>query len=335
MKKVFLMITMALLLMGSSSAWGQAYEADLWKDVDPSVCPNWYPFYFTVSNGDASPITSGTLYAIVGDESRGTATFEPEIECFKLDVKYKAEEPLNEPIVRVIYIDGTNYYESATLSFNQNSESGNYSIDNPHEFNIAEGHEAYLSFVITSAKWATVTLPFEAGVPEGIIAYTWEGEVNEAIGGNGTGYMILREAASFAANTPYIVYSETAKRYTVKGTIKGAIPLVSTVGCLTGNYAPIKLQAGDYAMQKQNEHVGFYKVPEDKTPTLPANRAFIMHEHVPQGIMGFFIETSDVDKIERIESEEMNVPLYDLSGRIVNMPIKGGIYIKNGKKILR
>lgn len=53
------------------------------------------------------------------------------------------------------------------------------------------------------------------------------------------------------------------------------------------------------------------------------------------GVQGFTLEFDNITAIESVETPTDNTPVFDLSGRRVAKTVKGGIYLRNGKKFVQ
>ena len=139
------------------------------------------------------------------------------------------------------------------------------------------------------------------------------------------------------AEDPYMYIDNTATaENTVSNDLKGvdARTKVSDLG--EGTF---------YVMGKQDDIFGFYKYAGTK---MPANKAYLQVESAAQ-VKGLRMivedETTSLSEELRVKSEEFSEgAVYDLSGRKVqddsslftlNSSLKKGIYIVNGKKILK
>ena len=83
--------------------------------------------------------------------------------------------------------------------------------------------------------------------------------------------------------------------------------------------------------------VGFFK-PSANVPSIPANKAFLDATTLTGGAgaiaMNFGGNTTGVNTVVLGENG-VNAPVFDLSGRRVVAPVKGGVYIQNGKKFIK
>lgn len=79
--------------------------------------------------------------------------------------------------------------------------------------------------------------------------------------------------------------------------------------------------------------VGFFK---PTVATIPANKAFLEASKLTAGAiaMNFGGNTTGVNTVVLGENG-VNAPVFDLSGRRVVAPVKGGVYIQNGKKFIK
>ena len=70
-------------------------------------------------------------------------------------------------------------------------------------------------------------------------------------------------------------------------------------------------------------------------PSIPANKAYINASALSNPAIALnFGNTVTGINAATINNGENNAPIYDLSGRRVWAPVKGGLYIQNGKKVI-
>ena len=81
--------------------------------------------------------------------------------------------------------------------------------------------------------------------------------------------------------------------------------------------------------------VGFFK-PSTSVTSIPANKAYLDASTFSAGaiVMNFGGNTTGVNTVVLGENG-VNAPVFDLSGRRVVAPVKGGVYIQNGKKFIK
>ena len=91
-----------------------------------------------------------------------------------------------------------------------------------------------------------------------------------------------------------------------------------------------------YVLNQVNGNVGFYPLNNGKT--LSAGKAYLdMTNYLSESsddVKYFFsFGNETVDGIKKMDAEEGHGALYNLNGQRVAAPLKGGIYIMNGKKV--
>ena len=88
---------------------------------------------------------------------------------------------------------------------------------------------------------------------------------------------------------------------------------------------------------KNNNTVGFY-APSASVANIPANKAYINASILSNAAaaiaLNFNGTTTGVNTVVLGENG-VNAPVFDLSGRRVAAPVKGGVYIQNGKKFIK
>lgn len=190
----------------------------------------------------------------------------------------------------------------------------------PTTWNVAEATSVNLT--IGSTGYATAYFPFAVTIPEGVKAYT----VSDAAGGVAT---LSPLTGTIPANTG-VILSGDAKTYPFAIT-------TSEVSKVEGNMLDGVTIATDldpetsYILANGANGLGFYKV--DPTDTkLAANKAYLNNANG-----SFFSLKLDgaVTGIQSVENAAENAPAYDLQGRrLPQVPTKG-LYIQNGKKIMK
>ncbi len=79
--------------------------------------------------------------------------------------------------------------------------------------------------------------------------------------------------------------------------------------------------------------LGFF-TPDNPITTIAANKAFIANNGTLQSVaLKFGGATTGIGNAIGTTAED-NAPVYDLSGRRVAQPAKGGVYIKGGRKFI-
>lgn len=176
---------------------------------------------------------------------------------------------------------------------------------------------------------ATFSAPFATVIPEGVTAYN-------AIQDTGNSDIIIMSAISEGSALPAgagFILSGTADATVtmVPATNEG---LVSTAGTLLVGSAGRTVALDptyDYVLGQKDGHVAFYHVNSSNN-VLPMNRAYLHFTGGGVVKMNFNHTTTGIEAVS--PAAQQDGPIYDLSGRRVSHMSKGGIYIRNGKKIL-
>lgn len=183
-----------------------------------------------------------------------------------------------------------------------------------------------VELAVSDAKYATFMAPFDAQLPTGVKAYTIDG-----VGGENE--LVITEQGAIAANTPVLLFSETAVTETLIG-VSMAEAATYTSGLLTGVYAPVEITGG-YVLQNGVNGVAFYRVDSSDPITVPANRAYL--DGVNSEAKAFFFPESEATAIEGINAlANGNVEaIYNAAGAKQNGLQKGINIIKmaNGKTV--
>ena len=226
---------------------------------------------------------------------------------------------------------------------NNSNDAGVFTSNNSCNLTLVKAEEAEVSLTVSDAEWATLILPFNAEIPDGLEVYSCAGTETE--GEDAT--LVLEAVEAIAANTPYIVKAAADFTHTFEGF--GAAETTSyTVGMLTGTFAEMKAVEGTYVLQNQAEKgVGFYKVETEK-PIVKANRAYLNAEAAPAGsnVQAFILKGIDGDGTTTgidgtVAEADTTVNVYNLNGILVRQNVKmsealdglqKGIYIVNGTK---
>ena len=273
-------------------------------------------YYFSQANpaGEAIYLTTATLGYGVSNYHSG------------LRITTDATKALE---VQIIPTDGgyTLYNTKANAAIAHNGLNNNAAFTNDNAtFSIAEAAKVNVTLNISDARWATLILPFNAELPEGVKAYSCGGADGETL--------TLTEATSIKANTPYLV-SGAKGTYNFSG--YGLADKDSYKDDLfTGTYVDYKTEADKniYVLQKNNDVLGFYLVGENAQPTVKAYRCYMTYDNAAGAPM-FRIGEDETTSIHNSEfSTQDSAVVYDLMGRRVTTMEKGGMYIVNGKKVI-
>lgn len=181
-----------------------------------------------------------------------------------------------------------------------------------------------------SSHYGTCVLPFAVPtLPDGVKAYS-------AKGLDDTGQLVvLSEVTQLVAYTPYILYSASGYTGSLKGTVDAnKYGEVVSDGLLRGAIAPQKCTDG-YVLQDLGEGAKFYAmdgveflIPEGKCwLEIPAAQASAPQYGIQIGTTtGITAPTTTPTAYGKI---------YTLDGKQVKTMQSGGIYVVNGKKVLK
>src|SRR5574344_100387 len=193
----------------------------------------------------------------------------------------------------------------------------------------------YLPKTVTAAKIATLYLPYEVAILEGIKAYYCAGISN--------GKMQLTQFADgvIPAGTPALLTSDAATVADMLGDgVNSTAPSPAST-LLKGASADITNETGTYlTLGESSEAAGTYGFYTYKGTTIAANTCYILASSLNHSAKGFTISfdggTTAIDAITDQTAADVNGATkvyYDLQGRRVQNPTKG-IYIVNGKKVV-
>ena len=268
---------------------------------------NCYTLSMTDVDGNERYVCNGVVYGGNTSQLRTTTN---------------AEEALAVKVIATTTDGIYNLYNTEASNYIGGQDAGFYTVDSHIDFNIVAAKKAEVALSISSAKWATLILPFNAELPEGVKAYS----CGEADGEN----LTLVEAESFVANTPYLVSGEAG---TYNFSDYGLATKDSyTDGLFTGTYVEYTTtpNSNTYVLQNGTEGVAFYRVGESAQPKVKPYRCYMTYEASAGAPVFRLGGTTGIDNAQA----DNVVVVYDLMGRKVSTMEKGGIYIVNGKKVV-
>ena len=175
---------------------------------------------------------------------------------------------------------------------------------------------------VTNAGYATMVLPFEVEVPEGVTAYKLTSVDGDKIMGETLTTIPAGQPVLLKANATDYTFTATNATLTTNQQPDGE-------GLLTGVYADGYAPAGSYVLQNNTEGVAFYTVEKDNAQRVLQYTAYLtLPESAQQANRLIFdLGEDDVTGIESVEAAAEStatvVEIYDLSGRQVSAPVKG------------
>ena len=234
------------------------------------------------------------------------------------------------------YGNGIRYIYGNADEADSGTQDSGYPNDAGYKWSVEEITE--LPVEIGKTGWATMYAPVALELPIGVTAYYIEKEnVKED-------YITLTAITDnvIPALTGVILYSKEAvgigKSYDFTITESSA---TYDTNILEGSVARTYVDLEAYVLSEQDGHVGLYKAEMN----LLDNKAFLNNSHkayLPVAKLEsmstssgwrFNIEGNGVTAINKIQNEESDNEIYDLTGRKVHSISIPGIYISNGKKI--
>ena len=213
---------------------------------------------------------------------------------------------------------------------------------------------------VTSAGMATLALPFTSTIPNGVECYTLGTKASEPA--DGVAYVSATEVEStLGQGTPVLVegdegkyhflgttpYSEDSDDSPVVAEQTTSVPqdgngLVGTYADTTIYKATTDNTYYNYVLQNQSGNVRFYQVGESGKSVgqfrawLQLSEDLLDSDSGTTSIAFVFNSSNEVTGISEAATTT-TAPTgiyYDLQGRAVKTPQKGGIYIKDGRKVI-
>ena len=177
-------------------------------------------------------------------------------------------------------------------------------------------------------KYASAYLPFGVNNVAGATAYT--GALNAE-----KNAIDMTATTAVPANTGFVLVGTEDKATLTIGEA-AAIEGNALIGTNTGiAFAEATPKANYLVFGVNNDKVGFY-TPSETLTTIPANKAYINASAITGSAIALnFGNAVTGINAATINNGENNAPIYDLSGRRVWAPVKGGLYIQNGKKLVK
>ena len=195
--------------------------------------------------------------------------------------------------------------------------------------------------VSDNRSYSTLHVPFSVGLPEGVKAYTGTVGIKD-----GLNVLTMHEQGQELPANTGVVLKDMNKQTKVSLNIMNTAAAIQGNNDITGTNVATEINAGApniWIFSKKNEVLGFYHygtAGNDEQgnalkKVLAANKAYVDYT-APTGVKGFRLDFGDdVTGVEDVEAvENVNAPIYDLSGRRVLNTVRGGIYIQNGKKFI-
>lgn len=183
--------------------------------------------------------------------------------------------------------------------------------------------------LVGEQKVATTCLPFDASNVEGAEVYT--GKLNDAK----NVLNMTKLEGGIPANQGVVLVGTADKATITIGATTAAIGENDLQGTNTVITLADDTRANYLVFGKNGETAGFY-TPSASVASIPANKAYLNASALstPAIALNFNGTTTGVNTVVLGENG-VNAPVFDLSGRRVAAPVKGGVYIQNGKKFIK
>lgn len=182
---------------------------------------------------------------------------------------------------------------------------------------------------VEGKSYATAYLPFGVSTISGAEAYvgTLNAEKNA---------LNMTQATSVPAEKGFVLVG-TADATKATLTIGNVSETVNSdlVGTNTAITLADATRANYLVFGKNEGNVGFY-TPSASVANIPANKAYLETSALSTAAIALNFNgiTTGVNTVVLGENG-VNAPVFDLSGRRVVAPVKGGVYIQNGKKFIK
>lgn len=179
---------------------------------------------------------------------------------------------------------------------------------------------------VEGKKFASVYLPFDVNAVTDAEAYV--GTFNDD-----KSALNMNKVEGVPAGKGFVLVGSADKATLSIGTaaeVTSDLQGTNTVITLADN-----TRANYLVFGKNNNTVGFY-APSASVASIPANKAYLETSALSAAAiaLNFNGTTTGVNTVVLGENS-VNAPVFDLSGRRVVAPVKGGVYIQNGKKFIK
>jgi len=192
---------------------------------------------------------------------------------------------------------------------------------------------AFVADIPAGQNFSTLILPFDAKIPEGLLACTVTG-INTDLS-----FIEVEATTSLKANTPYIIMAAEGKTHTFSG-VPHVLQTSYGEGCLIGRHTPYTTQGGDeYVLTTDQDGFGIFSKMDGQP--VEESECYLKSD-APSDII--FVSKADaVTGIQAcVQGSNADSQWYDPGGRRINSSrfilrhsSQPGIYIRDGRKILR
>ncbi len=228
-----------------------------------------------------------------------------------------------------------------------------WTYDIPYEFNVAQIVNDRVMTPASNGKQAyTICLPYSVTLPETVEVYTLGASKDNQVG------FVKLESNVLEAHKPYLIIPTASGQLlstndgVVKVTNQGLVEAKDVTSAAVSGQTRYTLKGSmsykdgpaeaenTYILQSQNQWLqtkgGKYTNTGDganKASILPMRAYIVAAGAAPSRLFSFFDATTGIQRTVILNADSQPV-YYDLQGRRVKNPVKGNIYIVNGKKML-
>lgn len=181
---------------------------------------------------------------------------------------------------------------------------------------------------VEGKKFASVYLPFDVNAVNGAEAYV--GTFN-----NDKSALNMNKVEGVPAGKGFVLVGSADKATLSIGTaaevtsdLQGTNTVITLADATRADYLV-------FGKDKNSNAVGFY-APSASVEKIPANKAYLNASAISAAAIALnFNGTATGVNTVVLGENGVNAPVFDLSGRRVVAPVKGGVYIQNGKKFIK
>ncbi len=260
------------------------------------------------------PVTKSQNIMLGDEASKGTYTVEFPTENFI--TKIQEFSTTNEANYHYLHVNGGN---AVGWEAGEGSPASHWYIIPATDIEVAMKD-------VEGKKFASVYLPFDVNAVTDAEAYV--GTFNDD-----KSALNMNKVEGVPAGKGFVLVGSADKATLSIGTtaeVTSDLQGTNTVITLANN-----TRANYLVFGKNNNTVGFY-APSASVAKIPANKAYLNASALSNAAiaLNFNGTTTGVNTVVLGENG-VNAPIFDLSGRRVAAPVKGGVYIQNGKKFIK
>lgn len=229
----------------------------------------------------------------------------------------------------VFKLYNTSGYPAQVETNDQNTNYLNGWDSDNAKWNIFEVNAVEVSLnTVGSSAYASAYLPFSVSAVEGAEAYV--GALNAD-----NSALDMTKVEGVPANNGFVLVGNGSKATLTIGNAD-AVTNNSLTGTNTGITLGDDTRANYLVFGKNADVVGFY-TPSTSVTKIGANKAYLDATALTgaAAIAMNFGGTTTAINTANVNNANVNAPVFDLSGRRIVAPVKGGVYIQNGKKFIK